>query len=574
MPEVRDDGANPSLPSNDFTHLKGLPPMTYAAHLETQNAPKTDAMGRFTIDKWEQLNRFLILGCEGGTYTASEQKLTRENATSITACLAEDAQRTIDRIVKISETGRAPKNDPMIFALALAATSADLKTRQAAFAAMPKVCRTGTHLFHFAQELEALGQGWSRSKRRAFANWYLNRSADRLAMQLIKYQQRDGMSHARLLQMCHPVATSEQQNAAFRWVATDPFDLGERTIGGDFKKHSFPVRKYAAIDQSKLPDAIQAFERIKKATEVKDVIQLIKSYDLPHECVPNDFKNDPQVWEALLEGMKTKTTALLRNLNKMTASGLLAPMSDASKRVADMLTDAALLKAGRIHPMQILIALSVYSQGKGIKGKLTWTPVQEITDALDQAFYQAFETVEPTNKKHLLAVDVSGSMSWASALIAGTHLHAREAAAAMALITSKKERCVAIAFSSDPTPVNLGKSRSVMDVINEFAKMPAAATDCSYPMRYAKERKLDIDTFVIYTDNEHNAKIPPHQALAEYRDFIGHDAKLIAVGMAANAVSIADPNDANCLNVCGFDSAVPEIMSYFTRDMLSQFGEI
>jgi hypothetical protein len=50
-------------------------------------------------------------------------------------------------------------------------------------------------------------------------------------------------------------------------------------------------------------------------------------------------------------------------------------------------------------------------QGHGDKGGLSWTPNQKIIEALDQAFYQAFDAVEPTRKKYYLAVDVSGSMS-------------------------------------------------------------------------------------------------------------------------------------------------------------------
>ncbi len=47
---------------------------------------------------------------------------------------------------------------------------------------------------------------------------------------------------------------------------------------------------------------------------------------------PDRVEERPAVWEALLEHMPQ--TALLRNLGKMTAIGLLSPMSDASRRVA------------------------------------------------------------------------------------------------------------------------------------------------------------------------------------------------------------------------------------------------
>jgi hypothetical protein len=74
--------------------------------------------------------------------------------------------RTVARIVEISYSGRAPKNDSAIFALALGASSADVTTRQKALAALPRVCRTSTHLFQFVSSARALGRGWGRAMKR------------------------------------------------------------------------------------------------------------------------------------------------------------------------------------------------------------------------------------------------------------------------------------------------------------------------------------------------------------------------------------------------------------------------
>src|SRR5262245_61823972 len=76
----------------------------------------------FALDDWARLDRFLILGCEGSTYYATERALTIENALAVTRCLDADGPRTVARIVEISRAGRAPKQNPAIFALALAAS--------------------------------------------------------------------------------------------------------------------------------------------------------------------------------------------------------------------------------------------------------------------------------------------------------------------------------------------------------------------------------------------------------------------------------------------------------------------
>ncbi|MEO6526614.1 MAG: TROVE domain-containing protein, partial [Gemmatimonadaceae bacterium] len=77
------------------------------------------------VDHWTRLDRFLVLGSEGGTYYIGERPLTRENAAAVTACLAEDGARVVRRTVEISESGRAPKNDPALFVLAMAAGLGD-----------------------------------------------------------------------------------------------------------------------------------------------------------------------------------------------------------------------------------------------------------------------------------------------------------------------------------------------------------------------------------------------------------------------------------------------------------------
>ena len=123
------------------------------------------------------------------------------------------------------------------------------------------------------------------------------------------------------------------------------------------------------------------------------------------------------------------------------------PFSEAAKLVVRKLGDAALLKRARIHPLAVLIAQKVYAQGRGEKGSLTWQPVSKIVDALDAAFYATFQNVEPCGKPVLLALDVSGSMD--GSMIAGSCLSAREASAAMALVTAATEPdCEIIAFSA------------------------------------------------------------------------------------------------------------------------------
>jgi 60 kDa SS-A/Ro ribonucleoprotein len=552
----------------------------YAKHARAQKeTPQTEKAAKgqkknsaggfsFALDKWGQLDRFLVLGAEGPTFYASEKKVVKKNLKALGKCLEEDGVRTVNKIVEVSKEGRAPKNDPAIFALASAAAfkvsergKDAAETRKAALAALPAVCRTGTHLFQFAEDVQAM-RGWGRSLREAVAGWYTNRPADKLAYQVVKYQSRNGWSHRDLLRKAHvgsgEVSITDVQQAVFRWVASD--SMGERHVARRDGKDA----TYASVDVSLLPPSIQGWEAMKRAKTAKEAVKLITEFNLTHEMVLNDFKKDPTVWEALLVNMPI--TALIRNLGRMSAIGLLKPMSSASKVVCMKLTDATALKYGRVHPLAILVALNTYKNGRGVRGNLTWTVNQDIADALDSAFYMAFKAIEPSGKNHLLALDVSGSMGWGE--IAGMPgISPRVGSAAMAMATARTEpNTHMFGFCSRFRELKISKRMRLDSVLQSISGLPFGGTDCSLPMQYALQNKIEVEHFVVYTDNETYAgRMHPHQALEAYRQKMGIPAKLTVVGMVANKFTIANPNDAGMLDVVGFDTSAPAVMADFAR---------
>lgn len=527
----------------------------YAQHVSAKRTPQTESIpGKpmqannaggfsFVVDDWTRLDRFLILGADGGTYYVGERKLTIDNAACVLRCLEADGVRTVNRIVAISEAGRAPKNDPAVFALALAFTSTNNRVKEAASLALSKVCRIGTHLFQFVKSVNEL-RGWGRVLRTAVADWYLTKPAGKLAYQVTKYQQRDGWSHRDLLRLSHPRATGLVQDV-LHWCVKGWEDVGEQ-----------PHPEQAL-------QVIWAMERAKRVTTADEIIHLIVDFGLVREHIPTQFLNDVGVWEALLNGMPL--TAMIRNLGKMTAISLLKPLSKASRQVVETLADVEAIRRARLHPIALLAAQKVYSQGHGDKGSLTWVPDQAIVDALDSAFYLAFDAVEPAGKRFLLGVDVSGSMS---APIAGTSLSCCEAATALALVTTHSEPWTFSGrFNRSFEQLPFRRGIRLADALQYTRNVNCGGTDCSMPMVVAMERKLEVDTFVVLTDNETYAGgMHPCQALKKYRQQSGIPAKLIVVGMVASEFTIADPTDGGSLDVVGFDTATPAVVTDFARD--------
>ena len=145
------------------------------------------------VDDWTRLDRFLILGAEGGTYYITERDLVKQNHDALVRCIKADGIRAVNRIVEISDGGRAPKNDPAIFALALVVTHGECR-RRSRLREPNKVCRIGTHLFHFAECVTRCAAGVAVCAR--CRPLVCGRGADDLAHRAVKYQQRDGWSHA------------------------------------------------------------------------------------------------------------------------------------------------------------------------------------------------------------------------------------------------------------------------------------------------------------------------------------------------------------------------------------------
>ncbi len=538
--------------------------------LDPSNTPQSEALPNkkqvknsaggfvFAVTPWTQLERWLTLGSCGGSYYAPERDLTKQNIDALKVALAEDGKRFVDTVAQISDSGRAPKNDPALFALALAVADKHKDISAYALSKLSVVARIPTALFSFAEYVQSL-RGWGRALRSGVADWYLSKPAEKLAYQLAKYQSRNGWSNADLLRLSH--ANPELQpdhKILLNWAVK-----GWESVGDD------PHPSKAILP-------VWAFEKAKRLTPqtgIKELVRLIAEYDLPRECIPTKFLSHVEVWDALLQ--KMPMTAMIRNLGKMTSIGLVSPNSDAARIVGKRLEDAELLHKARIHPISVLMAQSVYRAGHGMKGNLSWSPVPRVVNALEKAFYASFANAPKTGKRFYIGLDVSGSMG--SGNVAGTPLTPREAAAAMAMVTMKTEDEYYIAgFTSGNgenwrsrnddgiTKLELNPNMSLTDSCRYTSGLPFGGTDCALPMIDALAKKIPADVFIIWTDSETWAgNVHPTIALQNYRNKMGIDAKLIVGGLVSNGFTIADPTDSGQLDIVGFDAAVPQVIAQF-----------
>lgn len=490
-------------------------------------------------DPWQRLARFLILGSEGGSYYASERQLTTENIACIHECLTDNGPLLVMAVIGASVQGRAPSNDPALYALAVAISHGDRETKIAAGRALPEVARTGTHLYHFIRYAEGM-RGWGTLLRRAVGEWYNTKPIEKLAYDAIKYRQRDGWSHRDLLRLAHPKGDAEH-NLIYNWI----------THGNDPSKVEYHGSDLIAAH-------IQAMH---ESTTPQQAAQLVRDFRLPREALKSEHLTDPLVWRAMLE-MGMPVGALVRNLANMTRIGVFEDR-DYLNLVEAALTNPEQLRKSRIHPIAILLGLGTYAQGHGFRGSNIWKPLPRIIDALDHGFYGAFANVEPSGKNTLIAIDVSGSMT---AQVGHYGMSARVLAGALAMVTlSVEPDCQVIAISDNAYSTAMSKRQRLDDVTKMLNAYPAGRTDLSLLAQVAHQNIAErFETLILLTDNETWAgSVHPSQAVQHYRERSGIAARSIAVAMTANRWSIHDPNDTLSLDVVGFDASTPQLMAEF-----------
>lgn len=494
----------------------------------------------FEVTPKSRLERFLILGVDGGTYYVTENDLTKQNVDFIVKMIKGDASSVLDLVEDISTSGRAYRNNAALFVLALVLNHGDNDSKNRAVALTPQIARTATHLYDLSQYLENLG-GWGRAKRRAVAGWFTSKTPDQLAYQAVKYRSRNGWTLRDAMRLSHPVGVDQ---------AAGNFILGKEPIFGG-------------------PEILAGFHEMQRASDVNDVMFTLTQFpNLPWETIPTQFLKSPEVWKTLFYNGQLKGQALVRNVVRLSRIGAFTDIQFAGD-YAKALNDEDMIRKTRLHPVQFLLAYITYNEGqidRAARGDVTrkkdWSTNAKVLAALQNGFNLAFKFAEPSGKRFRIGVDVSGSMSWTAAI--GADLSAAQGSAVMALALAKLEDNVEIlGFANTLRDLGISEADSFSEVNRKVQHHNFGSTNPSLLISDAQNRRVAVDTFVVITDNEVNSGTHPSRTLAKYRDAMGIDAKLIVMGMTSTGFTIADPSDRGMLDVVGFDANVPKIVTDF-----------
>ena len=517
--------------------------------------PTNNAGAPTNIISWQdRLDRFLILGADGGTYYASTTEHMKQGIAAVTQALEIGGGRAVSQIVGVMASGRLPKMETGIFALAVAINSKIPEVRAAAINAIPTACKIPTHLFSLLTEIKAQGgkvQG--RALTRALGRWYTEKEPSALAYHLIKYRQRNGWKHGDVLRLAHPKGyTSGGEGKAGQLGDLFAWETGKPIVGQG--AHLSMIIGYLSLLQE-------------EATE-NDAINLIRNLRFPREGIPDKLLKSAAVWRAL--AVNSPMTALFRTLNRMTAAEAFEGPEgwETLSLVIRKLTDAQAIRGAKVHPINVLSALRTYGSGRGVKGSLTWSPKVSINTALDQAFVASFDAQPPMRLRIAIGVDISGSMHGGEiAKIPG--LTPAEAAWALAyqMVKTEAEATVwcfnRVIYQTTETVKSSPSYAALMREVKQ-KYWDGGNTNCGALMSRALQDQRKVDVFVVITDNEHNQGEDPMAVLRRYREQMGiPDAKLVVIALTATEYSIGSTEDAGVLNIAGFDPVAPTIIRSF-----------
>ncbi|XP_062583357.1 RNA-binding protein RO60-like [Saccostrea cucullata] len=553
-------------------------------------------------DEESLLWRFLFLGVEENVYRPRLQEIPESNI--IDRLIQRGRGKAIIDWIKENKE-KCCKFYPFAYSLAICAKCNMPQLRQEALDALKFVCSTPTELFMFlsycaqidssqnglywrysTQQQYKRRQGisklvrirsWPRQFRRGIALWYTanpryQQDILNLAKHVTKYQHRHGFSHKRVIKSCHPKSRNENMKYIFCYV---------------LKGLSHANQNFAdAIRNGRINGQVTKFfkdlEELKKPdVNVELVFEMINKWDLSWEHIPTKFLKNPRVWKTLLM-RDMPLMALIRNLGKAGSMELLQPGSDEERRVCERLTNIELVNSSRLHPIDIISALTGYRRGEGSGGK-EWPINEKIIQALYRAYMNKLSCRPSTEKRLLIAINIK--MNFDNYVVGKQWLSCKEAAVAMAMMLAENERSAEIVtfghfvrrFDVPRHNDSMGDIEIALERIASIREEGNAPLSFTAPFVYAEGREEPFDVIILITDKVNLPKVQEIQSGFSNYKLCHSTAKCITVHFK-HSKPTSFSHDSSMLDVIGVDAYALEVIQDFILgyhdDMASIIGDV
>lgn len=519
----------------------------------------------------KRCRRLLNYYTEGSVYKILGRIYSKEHTGCLVQMLEEKRGKEIlAEVEKYNEDCTPSQKDMLLFTIALCMKSKDNELKQHANKTFLLLCKTARDLFTFLEfhkklSSETCNRGYGRSLKRTLTEWYNRQDPMELAVLTMKEFSYGGWTHKDVISLAHIKGKSEGTSIIFKYIMKGMDELK--------KSEDQPE------NVQKVVDYLKTIHTVRHSTDEHQVARLIEQFSLGKQHVATSLLDSKEVWGALISEMAV--AEILRNFNKLASIGFLDSSYENSKKVIEMLRNEEVLQKANVHPIDVLIALSLYEHGKG--GKMTWTRNDAVSEALNFALESTIKNTKPTNKRYLIGVRVGANKK--KSTVRGTQaLSSIATAAGMAMVTARKEDKVQLVYFADKaTQLSLTSESSLKEIVEEISKqvlvsaaVPLAGSgdvlkppcDLTAPIRWATENRKQIDVFINITDSlDRTGEITPSKALMQYRKELNMpNSKLVTCGLSNANMKTADPHDPRMIDIAGFDATVPSVINRFILD--------
>lgn len=212
--------------------------------------------------------------------------------------------------------------------------------------------------------------------------------------------------------------------------------------------------------------------------------------------VLKEAKNDN--WESLIDDNKLGILAALRNLNNILKGGRQSVVD----KVCKLVSDASLLKAGKIMPYQIDLAYETILASPDVSG----IKQRQILAALGEGIEKSVDNLkELLTGRNLVIMDCSGSMHYRIHTSFNSTTSCCKKAALIAAMICKATNADLIQFGSGARYRSYSPYDNVFAIAKDIEDDNMGCTNLASAFRLITENRIEYDRIFILSDNECNS---------------------------------------------------------------------